>query len=194
MSGRKDDIKFLREYHRRYRRWHEQSSCLVWADLDEGTEQQRRQCEADEERVARLADANGLDGSLFRDYLTVTKDDNPLSSQAIKRLREKIKVLGHLIIKLEDPRKDEKTETVALTGNEQTLLRDMADHGEVCRKRAQIAADADISATTLKTLLPRFENRGWINRPHGPRSGYTITPAGRQHLEKIAPQLPRDAD
>ena len=211
MSSRKQDIEFLRTYLRQRRRWYEESDDLVWADLDEPparygkeyraskkrAEHIREAYEAEEKRVAGLAEANGLDPGPFLDYLLETPGKNPLRPKAIERLGRKIQTCTRLIAKLEGSEEDATAETHAiapLSPNELKLLHDMADYKGACRVRATIAASTEISESTLKTLLPALEKEGLIERPRGPRSGYAITVKGIERTKALRREKPRPTD
>ncbi|MHC4539733.1 MAG: hypothetical protein ACYS74_08135 [Planctomycetota bacterium] len=93
------------------------------------------------------------------------------------------KIRKYLYGGLNDPQKErlkefEETDNATLTDIEWTLLVDMAKNPRITRDQETISTYTDIKQRTLKTLLKRFEERGWISRPHGPRSGYLITEKG----------------
>ena len=48
--------------------------------------------------------------------------------------------------------------------------------------QAQIAEESGEATRTVKKRLPKLEQAGLVNRPHGKRKGYAITDAGRQLL------------
>ncbi len=201
MPSRKDDIKFLHQYLQGLREWYEKSDWLIPSDLHEPSEKQRTECEATEERVARLADANGFDGSLFRQYLLEGSDHDPLSLQSLHQTRRKIETVPRIIVKLEESEQDENTSpsddsepAVQLTKDQIKVLTHLAEIPEECRNRADIAADVEPSESTLKHLLPTLEEMGLIHRPHGPRKGYAITLKGRRLIETSSSQLPHAVD
>jgi hypothetical protein len=186
MPSRKEDIEFLRAYLRELRKWYEDSAYLVASDLYEPSEKQRAEYEATEERVARLADANGFDGKFFRDYLF--PEPPPLSVEDLRQVGSKIETVPRIIAKLEESEQDEKADGVALMDKDLTLLHDMAAHQGECRSRLTISMATKLPESTLKPVLRRFEERGWIHRPSGQRSGFVITPQGVEYFKKIWPQ------
>jgi len=66
----------------------------------------------DSERVARLADDNGFDGSLFRD---LTNNGDPTSLQSMKSLKKKIETIPRIIAKIEKAVETEHDETLEPT-------------------------------------------------------------------------------
>ena len=119
-ADQQDDAQFLRMYLEKLRRWYKDSFDLIPEDLANCSETAQIEYETEAERVARLADTAGFDGSLFRDYLLETPNDNPLSLQAIRRLRRKIETVPRIIAKLGEPVPNEtrmaiSTETKLLT-------------------------------------------------------------------------------
>lgn len=101
-TGQQEDIDFLTKYLRTRRKWYADSPDLLPCDLlPEPSEADRTEYEAEEERVARLADDNGFDGSLFRAHLLETPRNNPLSREAIRQLAQKIEAIPRIIAKLE---------------------------------------------------------------------------------------------
>ena len=101
-AGRQKDIEFLSNYLRELREEYEASEHLVPDDLFFGSysEEEQAEYETTQERVARLADANGFDGTLFRDYLF--PGPPPLSVEAIRKLQRKIETVPRIIAKLEE--------------------------------------------------------------------------------------------
>jgi len=95
-----DDIKFLREYLRRLQEWYQDSSELLPEELPP-TPKRIIEWDNEAERVARLADANGFDGAMFRDYLLDAPDEDPLSVVAMRRIRKKVELIPRIIAKLE---------------------------------------------------------------------------------------------
>lgn len=95
MSAR-EDIEFLKVQLKKRQKWYEESFHLAPSDLL--PEPDVPVTSPDEERIARLADENGFDGSLFRH---LTKDHEPLSLQSIRRLEKKIETIPRIIAKIE---------------------------------------------------------------------------------------------
>jgi prophage regulatory protein len=100
-ANQRDEIRFLLGYLERLRRWHADWFDLLPCDLSEQSEEDRLEYEAEAERTARLADASGFDGSLFRDFLREDPNEDPLSARRHRRLGQQIETLARIIAKLD---------------------------------------------------------------------------------------------
>lgn len=97
MPSRKEDIDFLKAQLKKRQKWYEDGFHLMPSDLL--PEPDIPVTSPDEERIARLADKNGFDGSLFRN---LTKDYEPLSIQSIRHLKKQIETIPQIIAKIEE--------------------------------------------------------------------------------------------
>ena len=177
--SKKEDIEFLQAYLKSLQHGYITLEDLSKADLTKTDELPTTSPDA--ERAARLADDNGFEGSLFR-YLIPS--DVPSIRQLRRRLKKQVETIPRIIAKIE--KSEEEGQKISLTDNELQLLYDMASQKNQCRHRAAIYATTKIAESTLKTILKDFEKKGWIYRPKGLRSGYTITVAGIQIYEIIS--------
>lgn len=184
MPSPEKDIEFLQAYQKKLQELYQILSELSYPqDFTPVPEDEVPVISPDAKLVARLADYNGFDGSLFRD-LTGDIDPDPTSASSMRHLRKKFQTIPRIIAKIE--KSHEKEQKISLTDNELQLLYDMANKKNECRHRSEIHATTSIAESTLKTILKDFEKKGWINRPKGPRSGYTITVEGLKIYEAIS--------
>ena len=107
MTSSKQDVKILIKYEKELQKWYEASFQIIDADLKPSPDDAPI-TSPEEEMVARIADDNGFDGSLFR-YLM--KDDNPLSIESINRLRKKLKTIPRIIAKIEKEADNKQNDT-----------------------------------------------------------------------------------
>lgn len=98
-----DDTKFLTKYLCGLRTAYRMMPELSHQDLGSWSEEERAEHEATQERVARLADKCGFDGSLFRDHLLETFGEDPLGQEVRQWLGEQILTLSRIIAKIEEP-------------------------------------------------------------------------------------------
>ena len=130
-----------------------------------------------DERIARLADANGFDGNLFRDLFAV----EPLR-KGLRDLREKICILPRLIAKIETelPPADAPAGLPTLTKNQRTIL----EHLDTCQTavtQVDIEAATDIARSTISRDLKFLREYGFT-KTIGERKGTAITPEGKAFL------------
>lgn len=97
------DLQFLHAYLHHLRESYECCDRLSPNDLQVMPHRNVGPTELDPEleRVARLADANGLDGSVFRGDLLRPSDPNPLSRHTMQWLRKQIEIVPRIIAKIE---------------------------------------------------------------------------------------------
>lgn len=106
MPSPEQDIKFLKVQLEKRQIWYEDSDHLIPSDLL--LDHDAPVTSPDEERIARLADKNGFDGSLFRN---LTKDREPLSHKSIKRLVKQIETIPRIIATIEESQPIQKPTT-----------------------------------------------------------------------------------
>ncbi|MFA5299347.1 MAG: hypothetical protein WC389_14250, partial [Lutibacter sp.] len=104
----KEDIGFLKAFLKKLQKNYQNLSELCYP-------QDFQICESDTipatgakaERTARLADANGFDGSLFRNTIP-NNDDDPTSQPAMRHLKEQIETIPRIIAKIEESNSTER--------------------------------------------------------------------------------------
>jgi hypothetical protein len=142
-------------------------------------------------RIADLADANGLDGSFLRVYeLRPQTDPDAWVTDAVEKyIMKEIELVHQLRDKIRESQPaDDNLLDRPLTKEELRVLKYMTETPHVCQMQADIDAGAEVSRTSLKTILPDFETKGWIHRPYGPRKGYVITSRGQEVYRVISEQ------
>jgi hypothetical protein len=107
MSNPKKDIEFLKKQLKKRQEWYRLSSELAPWDLTPVSDDTPI-TSPEEERIARLADDYGFDGSLFRNLI---HDPEPLSIQSIRKLAKRIETIPRIIAKIEKAIKVKQTET-----------------------------------------------------------------------------------
>ena len=130
--SKKEDIEFLKAYLKKLQRGYIALDHICKEDLIETDELPTTSPDA--EHAARLADDNGVDGSLFR-YI-IPSDVQPIR-QLRRRLEKQIKIIPRIIAKIE-----KAVETVRDETTEPTDLIDLAKALTlVYRSRSQIKRD-----------------------------------------------------
>jgi len=108
MPSPEQDIKFLQAYLKKLQELYQILSELSYPqDFTPVPEDEVPVISPDAKRVARLADDNGFDDSLFRD-LTGNIDPDPTSPSSMRYLRKKIQTIPRIIEKIEKSNKTEQ--------------------------------------------------------------------------------------
>lgn len=130
----------------------------------------------EEERCARLADALGFDGDIFRDLYYQR------SSHEARIQQRRIAVLSRLVDKLESHSFSRKN--MDLTSDHVQILRFLAQQ-KVLTKQLDIEVAVQRCRKTVGKRLRELRSYGLVARPRGQRTGETITDAGRQILGEL---------
>jgi len=99
MPSLKEDVELLKAYLKELQKRYEVIWELSREDFNPPSDDIPTTSQ-NEERVARLADDNGFDGSLFRN---LTKNDDPTSLQSIRHLEREIETIPRIIAQIEKP-------------------------------------------------------------------------------------------
>ncbi len=108
----KDNGEFLQAYQKKLQHLYQILPELCYPDdFVPAPEDEVPTTSPDAERVARLADGYGFDGSLFRG-LTGNDDPNPTSPRSMRYLQNKIETIPRIIAKIEREIKTKRDENV----------------------------------------------------------------------------------
>ena len=132
---------------------------------------------SDEERCARLADALGFDGNLFRNLFHRTLE------QAASIRRQRVGILPRMIAELES-RQGSIRRDLGLTSDHVQILQFLAQQ-RVLAKQSEIEIAVQRCRKTVGKRLRELRSYGLVDRPKGQRTGEAITEAGRQILREL---------
>lgn len=93
-----DDIEFLKAYQKSLKNIYKVLPELCYPQDFNTDSDEILETPPQDERAARLADANGFDGSLFRN---LTPDDDPTSVYSMRHLRKRIETIPRIIESIE---------------------------------------------------------------------------------------------
>ncbi len=167
---RQSNLSFLRGHLETLQKHYEYAQELLPHELTSSEERVARWNE-EQERVARLADQLGFDGSLFRDHLTRVFEER-LSLPSPEQIRRKIEAVPRLIAKLEEPVPEETSTTIP----EEAKLLTARQVGKVLQ-----CGESTVRERDRKGLLPqpirvggslqwrRDELKAWIEADCPPR-------------------------
>lgn len=146
---------------------------LMPHELHTPSAEQRANWEAKQERAAKLADAYGFDGILFRDYLLETFEDDPQSLPNLRQLAKQIQTIPRIIAKIEEAKEGEKArdEDIGLIDTEEAVLAVVARNKGQCLDQMTIAAQARIPKKeprgSVRPHLRSLQKKSLIHRPDG---------------------------
>ena len=164
-----EDIEFLKK--------HQEHQQAYYEFLDEVGELGSDETTPDGERCAQLAEANGLDGSVFRQPVT----ENSLL-QELWQARKRYETIPIIIAKIEES-VEASTPSFVLTRNHLAILTYLASQC-IPRSQQDIATDVDLSRGTIGTRVRELRKQA-LTETHGERGGERITDAGREAIKDI---------
>jgi hypothetical protein len=131
---------------------------------------------ADEERSARIADAHGFDGTLFRNLYREER-----LSIIEKILKKRIETIPRIIAAI-----DKELDTKLFSKNELRILFYLCDQ-QSPQLQHEIEAGSGVSRRKIVDLLKELRQRNLVDRPLGDRGGEIITDVGRKSIKGIRP-------
>ncbi|OQA91384.1 MAG: hypothetical protein BWY26_01014 [Elusimicrobia bacterium ADurb.Bin231] len=152
MTSSKQDIKFIKNYLKELQKSYKILSEITYEDLIISSDQGDVPTTSSEaERVARLADEYGFDGTLYRNLIP-DFDDNPTSLQSMRHLRKQIEVIPKIIAKIE--------KTIKTKNKEIIKPKDLVD-------LAKALTQVHISRTQIKRDIAAGKIKSYRKSPRG---------------------------